>query len=67
MRLTVVSVFLASFLLAGCGVKPSAVDPPHKAASQTKGAEAEKDYFPRTYPDPSTDPAPKPNPNRLIR
>lgn len=64
MRLTVLSFFLACFLLSGCGVKPSAVDPPGKAAA-AKGSEAEKDHFPRTYPDPSTDP--RPNPNRLIR
>jgi hypothetical protein len=35
--------------LAGCGIKPGDVSPP-------KGAKATD--FPRTYPDPATDPAP---------
>lgn len=50
MRLTAVSCLLALFLLTGCGVKPSAVDAPQGA---------EKDQFPKTYPDPSTDPGPE--------
>lgn len=37
-------------VLSGCGIKPSAVDPP-------KGVTT--DSFPHTYPDPATDPAPK--------
>lgn len=57
MRITVVSLMLAMVLLTGCGVKPSAVDPP---AGTEKGA---KDPFPKTYPDPSTDP----DPHRYIR
>ncbi|MBI1215963.1 MAG: hypothetical protein GC185_09115 [Alphaproteobacteria bacterium] len=56
MRLTTPSLFLAFCLcagmavLSGCGIKPSAVDPP-------KGVTT--DSFPHTYPDPATDPAPK--------
>jgi len=49
MKLTIpcLCLCLALGLLAGCGVKPSHVDPP-------QGAEA--DHFPRVYPDPATDP-----------
>ncbi len=54
MRLTALTFLLAMFLLTGCGVKPGAVDPP---------AHEGKDYFPKTYPDPATDP----DPQRLIR
>ncbi len=52
MRLTVLPFFLAFAMLAatGCGVKPNKVDAP---------AGVEKDTFPRTYPNPATDPAPK--------
>ncbi len=35
--------------LAACGIKPAYVEPPQGA---------EHDTFPRTYPDPSTDPKP---------
>jgi hypothetical protein len=56
MRITAVFLCLAMLLLAGCGIKPPKVDPPPGT---------EKDYFPRTYPDPSTDP--RPNPEKLIR
>jgi predicted small lipoprotein YifL len=35
--------------LAGCGKKPSTLDPPPGIAA---------DNFPRTYPDPTTDPQP---------
>jgi len=40
---------MALVAVGGCGIKPGSVDPP-------KGVE--KDPFPRTYPDPSTDPDP---------
>lgn len=51
MRLTVLSFCLVLALAAagGCGIKPKNVDPP---------AGTEKDTFPRTYPDPATDPHP---------
>ncbi len=35
--------------LNGCGIKPSQVDPP---------SGADKSTFPKTYPDPKTDPKP---------
>ncbi len=38
---------LVSITLAGCGVKPSTLSPPPGAENET---------FPRTYPDPATDP-----------
>ena len=50
MRATAVSLLLAMFLLTGCGVKPGAVDPP---------AGEGRDHFPKTYPDPATDPSPE--------
>lgn len=54
MRVAVLSLFLATALLCGCGVKPDAVDPP-----QGK----EQDQFPRTYPsDPATE-----EPHRYMR
>ncbi len=40
---------LVSGLLVGCGIKPGHVDSPNGV---------EGDYFPRKYPDISTDPAP---------
>jgi hypothetical protein len=43
-------IALASCLLASCGVKPGHVDAP---------SGPENDTFPRTYPDPATDPAPE--------
>jgi hypothetical protein len=43
---------LLCFALAACGVKPGSVDPP-------EGAERSK--FPRTYPSPATNSAPKDN------
>lgn len=49
MKITAISLCMA-MLLTGCGVKPSHVDPP---------AGVQKDTFPQTYPDPSTDPEPK--------
>jgi len=39
----------AGFALAGCGKKPSSVDPPPEVTNDT---------FPRAYPDPATDPKP---------
>lgn len=41
---------IGAFALASCGIKPANVDPP---------AKVKKDSFPRTYPDPATDPAPQ--------
>lgn len=35
--------------LSGCGIKPSSVDAPNESG---------KREFPRTYPDPQTDPEP---------
>ena len=49
MKIIVLSL-CATLLLAGCGVKPTKVDPP---------AGVQKDTFPKTYPDPTTDPGPK--------
>jgi hypothetical protein len=43
------ALVLAATALAGCGIKPKELQPP-------KGAE-DIDY-PRTYPDPATDPRP---------
>jgi uncharacterized protein YceK len=40
-------------LLSGCGVKPSHVDPPPGVKVDT---------FPKTYPNPATDPQPKKSP-----
>ena len=50
------TIMLLSFviLLAGCGIKPGSVSAPK---------DLEKDYFPRTYPDPATDP----DPQRYVR
>ncbi|MDE1153793.1 MAG: hypothetical protein PW788_14760 [Micavibrio sp.] len=61
MRITVLSLLLATGLvcclgLSGCGVKPHEVDPP-------ASVDPNKDYFPHTYPDPATDP----DPERYIR
>lgn len=43
-------VFLVlSFALTACGKKPGQIDPPPDLA---------EDHFPRTYPDPATDPKP---------
>lgn len=53
MRLIPIALCLM-VMLAGCGIKPGDVDPPPGA---------EEDKFPRTYPEPSTDP----NPHRYIR
>ncbi|MCK5518163.1 MAG: hypothetical protein KAI61_02015 [Alphaproteobacteria bacterium] len=52
MRLIIMSLCLTLTLSAvsGCGIKPSEIDPP---------AGTEKDYFPKTYPDHSTDPHPE--------
>ena len=58
MRLTVPSfplafthllLALALVSVSGCGIKPGKVSPPPGVS---------KDTFPRTYPDPSTDPKP---------
>lgn len=38
---------ILSILLTGCGVKPGRLSPP---------AGSEESHFPRTYPDPATDP-----------
>lgn len=42
-----VLLILLTFSLTACGKKPGFVDPPPNV---------EEDQFPRTYPDPSTDP-----------
>ncbi len=55
MRIAVLMLPILAIFLSGCGVKPKQVDPP---ARVEKG----KDYFPRTYPDTSTDP----NPQRYV-
>ena len=55
MRIAVLMLPILTIFLSGCGVKPNQVDPP---VSVEKG----KDYFPRTYPDTSTDP----NPQRYV-
>lgn len=49
MKIIALSLCL-TMLLAGCGVKPTKVDAP---------AGVVKDTFPKTYPDPATDPGPK--------
>ena len=50
MKSTVLSLCAALvLLLSACGVKPADVSPPQGE---------DKDYFPRTYPDPATDPMP---------
>jgi len=74
MRLTVFSIGAAlalALLPAGCGIKPKFVEPPpaEKADGtlQTKQEARKADKFPRTYPNPAFDPAPKPEPERLIR
>ncbi len=52
MRLIIMSLYLTLTLAAvnGCGIKPSKVEPP---------AGTEKDYFPKTYPAPSTNTPPE--------
>jgi hypothetical protein len=47
MKITTLSILLALALLSGCGIKPGDVSAPKGVA---------KDEFPRTYPDPATDP-----------
>ena len=42
-------LIVLSFSLAACGKKPASVDPP---------LGAEDNVFPKTYPDPATDPKP---------
>lgn len=49
MKLTVLSFACAFLLLAACGIKPGDVSAPPGVG---------KDQFPRTYPDPATDPQP---------
>jgi hypothetical protein len=51
MRLTVLTFFLLLTLTmaGGCGIKPGNVDAPPGT---------QKDSFPKTYPDPATDPHP---------
>ena len=55
MRLTTPSPFMVLCVLAllpllgGCGIKPAQVDPPPGTSGSA---------FPRTYPDPATDPPP---------
>jgi hypothetical protein len=53
MRLTILSLAVMALLagITGCGIKPSKVDPPPSVRHDT---------FPKTYPDPETDPKPKP-------
>ena len=53
MRLTVlsfVSLALALAVVSGCGIKPGKLAPPPGVS---------KDTYPKTYPDPSTDPKPQ--------
>jgi len=45
------SLALALVAVGGCGIKPGKVSPPPGVS---------KDTFPKTYPDPSTDPKPQP-------
>ncbi|HEY0901683.1 MAG TPA: hypothetical protein VGD95_06120 [Micavibrio sp.] len=45
---------ILSILLTGCGIKPARLSPPDGTADTN---------FPRTYPDPATDPAPTPQTN----
>lgn len=47
MRLTILFLLAALAFVPGCGVKPGGVDAPPGAGA---------DHFPRTYPDPATDP-----------
>lgn len=49
MRLIVLTIGL-SLTLAACGIKPNQVSAP---------PELKKDTFPKTYPDPATDPKPE--------
>lgn len=44
-------IAVMTMMLAGCGIKPDFVQAPPGSP--------EPDEFPHTYPDPSTDPAPK--------
>lgn len=44
-------IAVMTLALAGCGIKPDFVQAPPGSP--------EPDEFPHTYPDPSTDPAPK--------
>lgn len=74
MRLTVFLIAAAAAVtlaLGGCGIKPSFVDPPlaekPDGTLQTLEEARKADAFPRTYPDPAFDPAPKPAPEKLIR
>ena len=46
---TIILFAIAASLVTGCGIKPGRVDPP-----QGK----DKDTFPRTYPDLTSDPEP---------
>jgi len=55
MRLTVLLFVTVVLTLSGCGIKPGSLDAP----------DPDKDYFPHTYPDPSTDH--QPDPERYIR
>lgn len=48
-HLTLIFVCVNALLLVGCGIKPAYVEPPEGAKHDT---------FPRTYPDPQTDPVP---------
>ena len=54
MKLTVLSfhltLALALVAVGGCGIKPNKVSPPPSV---------QKDTFPKTYPDPATDPKPE--------
>jgi hypothetical protein len=55
MKLTALSFHLSLALalaaVGGCGIKPGKLSPPPGVA---------KDAYPKTYPDPSTDPKPQP-------
>jgi hypothetical protein len=50
MRLTALLFYLSLATAAGCGIKPGNVEAPPGV---------EPDSFPRTYPDPATDPQPQ--------
>lgn len=50
MRLIVLTFCAGMLALCGCGIKPSTMEAP---------ASVKVDTFPRTYPDPSTDPQPQ--------
>lgn len=48
--LPVLALVALTLVMAGCGIKPAKLSPPPGVS---------KDSYPKTYPDPSTDPQPK--------